>query len=113
MTTPSIDVTQIIDAARDEVTKAAITEVKQQLQWTVGRRLAEEINPIVVEFVKAEIVPDLKALLFEQKSVILEAAAQAAVIIGTAVAEQLTADAAKAMNNGYSRGKIIDAIFGK
>ena len=108
-----LDVSQIVEAARAEVNAAVIDDVKRRLSWTVGNELAEQIAPIVKEFVKTEIVPELSALLFEQKGVIMDAATQAAVVIGQGVAERLVKQATEAMNNGYSRSKIIEAILGK
>ncbi len=108
-----LDVNQIMEAARSEVTNAVIEDVKRQLSYTISNQLAEEIAPVVREFVKAQIVPELQAQLFEQKGVILEAATQAAVVIGQGVAEKLVKQATEAMNNSYSRTKIIEAILGK
>ena len=108
-----LDVSQIVEAARAEVNTAIIEDVKRRLSWTVGNELAEQIAPVVKTFVQTEIVPELSAMLFEQKGVILEAATQAAVVIGQGVAEKLVKQAADAMNNGYSRNRIIEAILGK
>lgn len=107
------DVQSLLEEARSQIATAIVADAKNQLSWTVGRQLAEEIQPLVKQFVTEEIVPELQALLFEQKSVILEAAVQAAVLVGESVAKKLVTDAQNAMASNYQRTKIMEAIFGK
>jgi hypothetical protein len=109
----ALDVNAIMEAAREEVTTSLVNDVKRQLTYTVGQQLAAEITPVVREFVKAQIVPELQALLLEQKGVILAAAAEAATVIGQGVAEKLVKQASETLASSYTRGKVIDAIFGK
>lgn len=108
-----IDVNQLMEAARAEVTQSVVEDVKRRLSYTVSSQLAEEIAPVIREFVKKEIVPELQAQLFEQKGVVLAGAVQAAALIGQGVADKLVKQATDALANSYSRTKIIEAIMGK
>lgn len=107
------DVQALLEESRGQLVSAIVADAKQRLSWTVGTQLVESVQPVVKEFIQAEVMPELRARLFEQKAVILEAATQAAIEIGEAVAKRLVSDAQSAMQNGYQRTKIMEAIFGK
>ena len=107
------DVQSLLEESRGQIAAAIVADAKSQLSWTVGRQLAEEIQPLIKEFVAKEIVPELQTRLLEQKSVILEAAAQTAVTVGESVAKRLIADAQNALQSNYQRTKIMEALFGK
>ena len=107
------DVQSLLDEGREQIVAAIVSDAKQRLSWTVGSQLAEAIQPVIKQFIADEIIPELRAQLLEQKAVIVEAAAQAAVAIGESVAKTLVAQAMSNANDSYKRGKIMDAIFGR
>ena len=108
-----IDVQSLLEESRGQVVAAIVDDAKRRLPWTIGNQIAEEVQPVVKQFVADEILPELRAQLLEQKAVIVEAAAQAAVAIGESVAKTLVAQAMSNANDSYKRGKIMDAIFGR
>lgn len=107
------DVQSMLEEGRSQVVAAIVADARQRLSWTVGSQIAEQVQPVVKQFVADEIVPELRAQLLEQKGVILEAATQAAIAIGESVAKTLVQQALSTVNNSYTRGKILDAIFGR
>ena len=107
------DVQSLLDESRGQVVAAIVEDAKGRLSWTVGNQIAEQVQPIVKQFVADEILPELRVQLLEQKAVIVEAAAQAAVVIGESVAKALVAQAVSNATDSYKRGKIMDAIFGR
>lgn len=107
------DVQSLLDEGREQIVSAIVADAKSRLSWTVGNQLAEAIQPVVKQFIADEIIPELRAQLLEQKGVIIEAAAQAAVAIGESVAKSLVSQAMSNANDSYKRGKIMDAIFGR
>ena len=107
------DVQSLLAESHGQVVAAIVADAKQRLSWTVGNQLAEQVQPIVKQFVADEILPELRGQLLEQKGVIIEAATQAAIVIGESVAKALVAQATSSANDSYKRGKIMDAIFGR
>ena len=108
-----IDVQSLLEESRGQVVAAIVDDAKRRLSWTIGNQIAEEVQPVVKQFVADEILPELRAQLLEQKAVIIEAAAQAAIAIGESVAKALVAQAISTTSDSYKRGKIMDAIFGR
>lgn len=107
------DVQSMLDESRSQVVAAIVDDARRRLSWTVGEQIAEQVKPVVKQFVADEILPELRAQLVEQKGVILEAAVQAAIVIGESVAKSLIAQATQSANDSYRRSKIMDAIFGR
>lgn len=107
------DLKQFLEANKAEVQ----AQVKQRLidgllanhQWT----MRDQISEVVAEFMKTEIMPDVKAYLMSEKSAILEGAVKAASEIGDMLAKQLVAQAAKNINDKstYQFRQVAEAIF--
>lgn len=101
-----------------EANKAEVqAQVKQRLidgllqnhQWT----MRDQISEVVSEFMKTEIMPEVRTYLASEKSAILEGAIKAASGIGDMLAQKLVAQAAKNINekSTYEFRKIAEAIF--
>lgn len=107
------DLREFLEANKAEV-KA---QVKQRLidgllsshKWT----MQDQIGEVVAEFMKTEIMPEVKAYLVSEKSTILEAAITAASEIGDLLAKNLVTLAAKNINaqSSYQFRQIAEAIF--
>lgn len=105
---------QFLEANKAEVQ----AQVKERLingllanhSWT----MRDQISEVVAEFMKTEIMPEVRAYLVSEKSAILEGAIKAASGIGDMIAQQLVANAAKNINekSSYQFRKIAEAIFG-
>lgn len=92
-----------------QVKERLISGLLANHSWT----LSEQISDTVAEFMKTEIMPDVKAYLASEKSAILEAAVKAASEIGEMLSKQLVVQAAKNIDakNSYSFQKVTKAIF--
>lgn len=100
-----------------EDNKAVIQEqVKQRLiegllanhQWTMREQISETVN----EFMKTEIMPQVREHLASEKSVILEAAITSAASIGEMLSKALVERAAKNISGDtYSFRNTLKAIF--
>lgn len=101
-----------------EANKAEIqAKVKEKLidgllanhKWTMN----DQIGQTVAEFMKDEIMPEVKAYLVSEKSAILAGAVKAASEIGDMLAKQLVTQAAKNINEKsiYQFRTIAEAIF--
>lgn len=107
------DLKQFLEANKAEVQ----AQVKQRLvdgllsnhKWT----MSDQIGEVVAEFMKTEIMPEVKAYLASEKSAILEGAVKAASEIGDMLAKQLVAQAAKNINDKstYQFRQVAEAIF--
>lgn len=107
------DLKEFLEANKAEVQ----AQVKQRLidgllnnhQWT----MRDQISEVVAEFMKTEIMPEVKAYLVSEKSAILEGAVKAASEIGDMLAKQLVAQAAKNINDKstYQFRQVAEAIF--
>lgn len=108
------DLKEFLEANKAEVQ----AQVKQRLidgllanhQWTTR----DQIGETVAEFMKTEIMPEVKAYLVSEKSAILAGAVKAASEIGDMLAQQLVTQAAKNINekSSYQFRKVAEAIFG-
>lgn len=93
------------------------TQVKQRLidglltshSWT----MRDQVGEVVGEFMKTEIMPEVRAYLTSEKSSILEAAIKAAAEVGDMLSKQLITQAAKNINDKsrYEFAKIAESIF--
>lgn len=107
------DLKQFLDANKAEIQ----AQVKQRLidglltshSWT----MRDQIGEVVGEFMKTEIMPEVRAYLVSEKSAILEGAIKAASEIGDMLAKQLVAQASKNINDKsrYEFRKIAEALF--
>jgi ABC-type phosphate/phosphonate transport system substrate-binding protein len=108
------DLKEFLEANKAEVQ----AQVKERLingllsshQWT----MRDQIGEVVAEFMKTEIMPEVRAYLVSEKSAILEGAIKAASGIGDMLAQQLITQAAKNINekSSYQFRKVAEAIFG-
>lgn len=102
---------EMLTSEREAITKAvrakAIDAMAQSLQWS----LPDGVRKAVAEFFQAEIIPEVKAALMEQKGPIVAAAIKASAEIGDKVAELLTKTAVERMT-GYYGAEVIKTLFG-
>lgn len=107
-----LDMQAILAEARQRIIDESVASVKEQVKWTVGQELRSAIHPIVAEYVKKEIEPELKELLVGQKSSILEAAAAEMTAISGHIAKALTLTIAENMGTTYRQTAIMKALLG-
>lgn len=70
------------------------------------------ITKVVEEFIAAEIVPEIKKYLTDQKGPILEAAITATAGIGEALSKAIVERTTKRLNpDGYEFRQVLEALF--
>ncbi|GGB00085.1 hypothetical protein GCM10011491_30430 [Brucella endophytica] len=76
--------------------------------WT----MRDQIGEVVADFMKTEIIPEVRTYLSGEKSAILEAAIKGASKVSDMLAEAMVAQAAKNLSaNRYEFKKIMEAVF--
>ena len=103
--------TQLLAEAQEQVKASIIEEAKTTVSYRVGRELGEQINKVIAEYVKTEIVPEIRAYLIEHKAVILEGMVKAAGQMSDKIAEALLAELTDNLSTGYKRERIAKALF--
>ncbi len=106
------DLQQFLQANKKDIQH----QVKQRLiegllanhSWT----MRDQIGEVVSEFMKTEIMPEVRAHLASEKSAILEAAIRSASNIGDMLAQEIVTQAAKNLQgNSWQFKKIAEALF--
>jgi uncharacterized Fe-S cluster-containing MiaB family protein len=99
-----------LEANRVEINgaiKAKLIEgLLTQHRWEMSAIVAETVN----EFVKTEVVPEIKSYLEGEKGVIIASAKEAARQIGDLITQQMVTTAANNLS-GYNYRGIVEAIF--
>lgn len=105
------EIAQILEDAKDELRASLIKDMKDRLKSSVEYTLGAEVRKVVEEYVKDEIVPDLKASLIEDKPIILKAAIKSANEVGEILAVALVDDMKEKLGKDYTRRNILNAIW--
>ena len=105
------EITKILEDAKDELRANLVEDMKDRLKTSVEYTLGAEVRKVIEEYVKTEIVPDLKAALIEDKPIILKAAIKGANEIGEVLSKALVEDMKAKLGKEYTRRNIIDAIW--
>ncbi|PZU22466.1 MAG: hypothetical protein DI589_11265 [Shinella sp.] len=108
----------------EEDLKQFLKDNKEDIQRQVRQRLIDgllanhswtmrdQISEVVSEFMKTEIVPEVRAYLAGEKSAILEAAIKGASEISDMMAKAMVEQASKNLqSNRYEIKKIMEAVF--
>jgi hypothetical protein len=90
-------------AVRDKM----IAQIIQEHRWEIGGEVAKAVN----EFVKDEIVPEVKTYLAGEKSVILEAAIEGARQVGNLITQKMVEDATKNLKAGSAFRTIMETLW--
>ena len=88
------------------INESIIEGVKRDLQWS----LPEEVKGMVNDFLKTEVLPEVKAKLFDSKEDIVNHATEIAVNISTEVGNAIQREAVKNLSQSWNVKKILEAI---
>lgn len=90
------------------VKERMIESLLTQNRWEISGQIAKTVE----EFVTAEIVPEVKKYLSDQKGPILEAAIAGAAEIGDTLAKAIVTRTAKRLTpDGYEFRQVLEALF--
>ena len=96
--------TRIKEAVRDKLIAGLI----ESHRWDIN----SEIASVVSEFVKTEVVPEVKAHLQSEKGAIIEAAIQGCTEIGNLIAKGMVEQATKNVGTGsYKFNGLMKSLF--
>lgn len=105
------DLHQFPAAEKDAIAKAvrdrAIAAMTESIRW----QMPQSVTQAVGEFFEAEIVPEIKKHLADQKGPIVEASIKAAAVIGDKIAEAMVEKAVESMS-GYRSSEVLKALMG-
>lgn len=105
------DLEKLLAEHEQAIKHTVIDEVTAQIKKDITWELNTQISAIVKKFLNEDIAPEIRATLVESKPVILEAVANAAVVIGQLLTNGLVEDAQKKMKDSYGRRGVIKALF--
>ena len=105
------EIAKILDDAKDELRANLVEDMKNQMKSSVEYTLGAELRKVVAEYVKDEIVPDLKARLIDDKPIILKAAINSANEVGEILSKALVEDMKEKLGKDYTRRNILNAIW--
>lgn len=106
------DLKEFLDANKTEIQRAVkekmITGLLEQNRWEISGEIAK----IVQEFVAAEIVPEVKKYLADNKGPILEAAIAGAAQIGDTLSKAIVERTVKKLKaDSYEFRAVLKALF--
>lgn len=108
MTKEELD--EFLETNRAEITAAVKTKLIEGLlsqhRWEMSAIVAETVN----EFVKTEVVPEIKAYLEGEKGVIIEAAKEASRQIGEILTQHMVVKASKNLES-YTFREVMKGLF--
>lgn len=96
---------------KDEIAAAVRKKAVEAMTASLSWQLPQSVTKAVTEFFEAEIVPEIKAHLADQKGPIVDASIKAASEIGDLVAAQMVKQAVESMT-GYRSSEVIKALMG-
>lgn len=105
------EIAKILDDAKDELRANLVEDMKSQMKASVEYTLGAEVRKVVVEYVKDEIVPGLKARLIDDRPIILKAAIASANEVGEMLSRALVEDMKEKLGKDYTRRNILNAIW--
>lgn len=106
------DLKQFLDENAEAIKAAVKAKTIERLLSAYQWEITGEIRTAVQEFVSAEIVPEVKKYLAENKGPILKAALAGAAEIGDSLAKAVAERAAKNITpDSYQFRNIMEALF--
>ena len=106
------DLKTFLEENKESIQSAVKAKMIDSLLANHRWEISGEISKAVEEFVAAEIVPEVKKYLAEQKGPILQAAISGAAEIGDTLAKAIVSRTAKKLNaEGYEFRQVLEALF--
>ncbi len=102
---------QFLETNKSEIQSAVREKMIAGLLASHRWEISEQIGKAVNEFIAAEIVPDVRKFLQDEKGPILEAAMQSARQIGDMISKQLVTKAAENIKTSYRFGGLMEGLF--
>lgn len=105
-------IAEILNGQKDAIKANIIEQMKKSIGDHITWSLRDELSKITSEFVKKEMTEDIKALLLDQKPIILEGLKDAFIKIGAQVSIAMYETAAKNLSaSSYNTGQILKKIL--
>lgn len=95
------------DAVKAKVVEAMLASISRQFEW----ELPKEIQAVVSEFIKAEVLPEVKAELFKNKDELVNAATAFVRGVPEEIAKKMQEQVAKTLTNSYSLQKVVEVLL--
>jgi F0F1-type ATP synthase delta subunit len=106
------DLKEFLEDNKVSIQAAVKSKIIDRLLQEHSWQITQEIRDVVQAFVSAEIVPDVKKYLQDQKGPILEAALVGAAEIGNNLAKAITERSAKNLtSDSYQFRQVMEALF--
>lgn len=100
------EIKKAMEASRENITHAIVEHLKERMIHDIRYSSNDVVEKEIKSFIDAEIVPEIRKSLHENKKIILEQLNTAAVAIGTEVAKGLITKAVSNMT-GYRGMKFL------
>jgi tRNA/tmRNA/rRNA uracil-C5-methylase (TrmA/RlmC/RlmD family) len=105
-------ISEILSSSKESIKDNLREQLKKQIGTYLSYSLQNELSKITSEFVANEMTDELKSLLAEQKSLILEGMKDAFVKVGAEVAKSMYEKAAKNLaSDSYRSGQIFKTML--
>lgn len=106
------DLKEFLEENAETIKSAVRTKMIESLLADHRWEISAEISKVVEEFVSAEIVPQVKAYLADNKGPILQAAIAGAAEIGDTLAKAIAKRTAERLDpEGYQFRAVVKALF--
>jgi len=105
------EITEILESEKEDIKKAVNEQIKQAIITNIKWNLDKFISPIVDEFVKKEIEPEIINVLIESKPVILEQLKNGVVSVCSEIAKTMYTKAESNLKKSYHVSDMLKKLF--
>ena len=102
---------EIVDGAKTEIKAQLVAQVKSSLADACHWQLSQAVKAEVETFVAAEIVPELRKQLLDEKGTILEAAVRVAQATGAELENALIKEMTENLGQSWKRHEMMKTLF--
>jgi hypothetical protein len=105
------DIQELLDKAKPAVIESLQKELAGSISYQVKQIASEEVVKFVREWIRDEVLPEIKRELVESKESFISVAVRTAPVIGEELSKHLTDTVKKSLENSYARGEILKKLF--
>jgi hypothetical protein len=107
----SKEIQSLLEAAKPSIINSLKEELIRSLDYNVKQKAIEEISKFVVDWIKEEVLPEVKKELVESKESLISIGIKSAPEISNLIASELTKALKANLEQSWTRKKILENLF--
>jgi hypothetical protein len=106
-----LDVQKLLEDSLPSMMEGFRAEIKSSVNWQVKDTVGKLVTDHVIEWVSANVLPEITAALVESKESIVSTGAALGPQVVTILTEGLLENLKKNLENSWKRDKVMEALF--